>query len=463
MIAAPCLALVERGEDDRPPAVGIDDHPLRRRVALKIAASKHCQTRPRADNPAGPEMTRRCQGQARIMTNGLLTYSVSARARAPLLDFIVDCLRAAGCRILHASPPNVAPFVITFETPTAERMGVVVYAFLATRTPTRNRPADERSFQIKYGSKEPYAGSNLHVLWQDPLGLYTTLLVGIDPEERFFVSADPEMHNPTKFFIRMEFKDHHAYAIKREGWYAWERVKRGRANNDPVEVLVGGTADSFLDLIRFERAAQGLAQGDRQLLAERFRQATTPGGEALESSVVEVAALHPLLREFHLGANEVLELISGARRLKMAVRGWVAEEHLRETLSKVPGITRCDRLDVEGGPDLQVSYHDGPLLTVECKNVLRELNKTRQLPRIDFQRTRASKNDPCSRYYSPLDFDIVAGCLHAVTEAWEFRYALPSTLDTHPRCEGKLANNVLVDERWLVKPEDAFNLAMAAR
>lgn len=397
------------------------------------------------------------------MTIGLKTYSVSRGARAPLLDFIVDSLRAAGCRILHASSPALAPFVITFETPTAERIGIVVYAFLATRTPTRNRPADERSFQIKYGSKESYGGCNLHALWQDPLDLYTTLLVGIDPEERFFVSADPEMHNPTKFFIRMEFKDHHVDEIKRKGWHAWERVKRSGANGDPVEVLVGGTADTFLDLVRFERAAQGLAQGDRQLLAEKLGEAPSADGEALQPPAMEAAALHPLLREFQLGANEVLELISGARRLKMAVRGWVAEEHLRETLSKVPGITRCDRLDVEGGPDLQISYQHGPLLTVECKNVLRELNKTRQLPRIDFQRTRASKSDPCSRYYSPLDFDIVAGCLHAVTEAWEFRYALPSTLDAHPRCEGKLASNVLVDQRWLLNPEDAFTLAMAAR
>ena len=37
-------------------------------------------------------------------------------------------------------------------------------------------------------------------------------------------------------------------------------------------------------------------------------------------------------------------------------------------------------------------------------------------------RTRASKADPCSRFYSPNDFDVVAACLHAVSERWEFRY-----------------------------------------
>lgn len=105
------------------------------------------------------------------------TYNVSAADRAPLLHFMLDALRASGARILHASPPDTAPFVITFETRTGERIGIVAYAFLATRTVTRNRPADERSFQIKYGSK---SANNSHAIWQDPWGLYTTLMVGID-------------------------------------------------------------------------------------------------------------------------------------------------------------------------------------------------------------------------------------------------------------------------------------------
>ena len=81
-------------------------------------------------------------------------YRVSATARKPLLQFMRGSLEAAGCRVIYCSEPNAAPFVITFETPTAERMGIVTYAFLATRTPTKNRPADERSFQVKYGDKK---------------------------------------------------------------------------------------------------------------------------------------------------------------------------------------------------------------------------------------------------------------------------------------------------------------------
>ena len=78
------------------------------------------------------------------MLAGLNTYRVSRAARKPLIEFMVSALESAGCQILYCSGELRAPFVITFETATGERLGVVAYAFLATRTPTRNRPADER-------------------------------------------------------------------------------------------------------------------------------------------------------------------------------------------------------------------------------------------------------------------------------------------------------------------------------
>jgi hypothetical protein len=198
------------------------------------------------------------------MLPGMRTYGVSAAARRPLVYFMESALRDAGCRILSQSPPTVAPFVLTFETSTGERMGVVAYAFLATRTLTRNRPEDERSFQIKYGKKEK---NNLHQLWLDPRRLYTTILIGIDPNEKFFVAADPRQHNPTKFFIRIEFKDEHADQIKKHGWYAWARSKRA-LNADPTETFVGGVKSSFLELLRFERAAEGLDPRERQRMAD---------------------------------------------------------------------------------------------------------------------------------------------------------------------------------------------------
>ena len=402
----------------------------------------------------------------KAMFQGLRTYPVLARSRRPLIEFMTQGLAQAGCRILHSSDPDRAPFVMTFETPAGERMGVVAYAFLATRTPTRNRPQDERSFQIKYGSKESYAAANLHELWQDPTGMFTTLLVGIDPEGGFCVSADPIVHSPTKFFIRLEFKDEHAAAIRSHGWHAWERIKRrDLAGMLRVETLVGARQDRFLDLVRFERAARGLDPGNRLILAEshalRLPQAAGPQG-AGNVNLAQIASAHPLARQFELSADEILDLIAGARRLRMAVRGWVAEEHLRSTLASLPGITHCERLDGEGGPDLKVSYLAGPPLTIECKNVARETDRHGQ-PRIDFQRTRAAKGDPCSRYYRPSEFDVVAACLHAISSRWEFQYALPGGLPAHRSCAGRIASNVKVDSHWIADAAEMFRQAYAAK
>jgi hypothetical protein len=183
--------------------------------------------------------------------------------------------------------------------------------------------------------------------------------------------------------------------------------------------------------------------------------------EGVSPTGIDTRTLHPLAKELALDPDQILELISNARRLKMAVRGWVAEEHLRAALSAIPQVSKCERLDVEGGPDIRLSYRGRSLLTIECKNVLRVTDKEHR-PRIDFQRTRASKSDPCSRYYAPGDFDIVAGCLHAVTEKWEFRYALTSELPRHSKCSGKIENNLRIDGGWLAEPVAIFEKAYAS-
>lgn len=397
---------------------------------------------------------------------GYRSYRVSARDKAPLYSFITGALEAEGCQILHQTPPSEAPFRVTFETPFGERLGLVVYAFLANNRLTKNRPKDEHRFQVKYGTKD----GGRHELWQDPFGLYTTLFCGINPEQGFFVGADPVLHSPTKFFISIEFKQAHACKILEHGWYAWERGRRldadeeepaekgRRAKGNPVEVLVGGTRSSFLRYIRFEREALAEDQGHRQLIAERMtsmvKPALLPGLRPASTRTPSAPQLHVLAREFELSEKEVLDVISSARRLKMAVRGWVAEEHLLRTLRKVPGVEHCERLDEEGGPDLRLTYRGSRPLTVECKNVLRQ--RTAGYPRVDFMRTRGSKDDPCTRYYSPADFQVVAACLHSITEKWEFCYALPSTFDPHKKCPGKLSNRLLIDERWERDPRQVL-------
>ena len=370
------------------------------------------------------------------------------------MRFIREALENSGCRILHEPDPSSAPYRFTFETPEGERLGIIVYAFFANSQLTRNRPGDEHRFQVKYSSKT----AALHQLWQDPYLLYTTLFCGIDPERGIFVGADPVLHSPTRFFISVEYKQHQVDEILARRWHSWERERSG--GDDPVEVLVGGTRDSFLRYVRFEREALCEAPGHRQLLAETLLapaavSPVTPG--IISGPTPPPLRLHALAEEFQMTEVAVLDLIGSARRLKMAVRGWVAEEHLARTLRTVPGVSSCARNDEEGQPDLNVIFTGVPLV-VECKNVLRD-RTAGGLARVDFQRTRASKKDPCSRFYGPQDFDVVAACLHAVERVWRFSYVLPTKLNPHAKCPGKLASTVKIDAQWSENASDVLTEA----
>jgi hypothetical protein len=396
-------------------------------------------SRPRRSRARGtPE---RVENQADLSPAEYRKYSVSRVDREPLVRFMLDALSQCGCRVLYCSPADEAPFRITFETREGERLGIVAYAFFANSRETKNRPVDEHRFQLKYGS----FSKELHPIWQDPFGLYTTLFIGINPERGFFVGVDPVVHNPTRFFISLEFKESHVESILKEGWFAWERQKRTERLLDPVEVLVGGTPDAFLRYIRLEREALGEDQGHRQWLAEKRLDA--PVGP------------HLLAQEFQLSEREVLDLIGRAGRLKMAVRGWVAEEHLLRYLRGIPGVVECERIERDSGPDVVLRLAKSRQITIECKNVLRSTARG-NLAKLDFQRTRAAKADPCSRYYSPKDFDVVAACLHAQTDDWTFRFRLSRLLESHKSCPGKLASNVVIDSRWTTNPLEVLQTAI---
>lgn len=385
-------------------------------------------------------------------------YGVSRRSREPLLQFIQEALASSGCRVIRMSSPEHAPFRISFETPTGERMGVIAYAFFANQKLTRNRPGDEYRFQLKYGPKQE---ENLHDLWQDPYGIYTTVLVGISPTERFFVGFDPVLHSPTKHFISLEFKASFVTEMMAKGW-AWRERERKRISEEPIEVIVGGTPNSFLDFIRFEREACGEDQGHRALIAEHRTFAGTNAPLVASSVAPPPGYIHQLAREFEMSEAAVLDLIAGAKRLKMAVRGWVAEQHLVEQLKNVEGVTACERIEAEGKPDIQLRFEGSDLLFVECKNVLRDATRD-GLARVDFQRTRTSKTDPCSRYYSPDDFHVLAACMHARTERWEYSFALTHSLAPHRSCRGKLSSNVVVDDRWNGDVRGILGRAASAR
>lgn len=370
-------------------------------------------------------------------------YRVRPRDKRPLLNFLLDGLKDRGCRILVAPEPNRAPFYIVFETPAGERHALLAYAFYASARDTNRRPDDEHRFQVKYGSQL----KGVLEVAVDPEAVITTIFLGIDPARDIFVAADPLMNAPSPMSRSIEFKAAAVDKIKARGWYAWERAMREpktRTRPTPeidedtrVQILVGGTRDRIFDLVVLERLALGLDPGERHLLAEKL--GTRRSGRRIE------AASHQLLKELDLEPEALFDLIEGAGRLKMAVRGWVAEEHLENALRQVPGVTDCRRLNAEGQPDISLRWRGGEPLLVECKNVLRRRDRT-GTPRVDFQKTRASIADRCSRYYAASDFPVLAACLHAVSELWEFKYALTSDLPRHEKCPGRISNKVVVDE-----------------
>lgn len=374
------------------------------------------------------------------------TYSVSERQKAPLLHFIVSALTNSGCCVLKSSSPATAPFRITFDDPAGQRQGIVAYAFYANSKVTKNRPEDEHRFQIKYGQKD----GQLHEIWQDPYELYTTLMLGIDSERQIFVGIDPVLHQLTKFFISVEFRKSDVEVIQDNGWHCWERSRRS-GSDAPIETMVGGRPERFLDFVRFEQAAKGLDQGHRFLLAEKLDSlpASSDSFRPFYENLPQPASdIHALASEFEISQEQILNMIDAAPRLKMAVRGWVAEHHLGHLLASTPGIDRFEHLEADGRPDFEIFYRGCGPFQIECKNVLRK-TLADGTPRVDFQRTRASKSDPCSRFYHPSDFEILAACLHPCTECWDFAFELTRNMERRTtNCPEHLQNNVRVTPTW---------------
>lgn len=342
--------------------------------------------------------------------------------------FIADAVERSGGRVLNDPDPKLAPFDFDILMPSGDIVTTICYAFYANKYAQKGRPSDEHRLQIKYGKDF----KKYHELFIDPTRAIVTLLFGVHLNEGIFVALDPAMHNPTWFSRSVEFKTEHVLEIQETGWFGWERdrsdVRRKRATpleSLRTESLLGFTPESFLRYVRFEKTATALDPGERLYLAEELK---------VEPSEQRP---HPLEEEFGLPAWKILDLIADARRLKVAVRGSVAEEYLRQHLSSVDGVDRVEILDEDGKPDFRIRHRGQRSYLIECKNVLRKSPKSD--PRVDFQRTRASVGDPCTRYYKPTDFDILAACLFPATGIWDFRFCATRLLAPHLKCPGRLS------------------------
>lgn len=158
--------------------------------------------------------------------------------------------------------------------------------------------------------------------------------------------------------------------------------------------------------------------------------------------------LHTLEIEFGLSAAEILDVINHRNRCKIAVRGAIAEAHLKlyfERLVEAGQLERFIDFDRDGYPDYEVVYQ-GETLLVEVKNVRQYSGKNPDAPiRVEIQRTRAPIGKPWERYYAPSEFAIVAACLWNRTRQWEYRFAAVETLPRHPQYPDRLATIVPVD------------------
>jgi hypothetical protein len=371
-------------------------------------------------------------------------YSVVRRQG--IVAEIEHALEASGAEVLVRADPATAPFEFVIRTPSGERLELVCYAFTANKYGQLGRPADEHRFQIKYGSDF----KRYHRIFIDPQGHKVTLMFGVHLQLGLFVAVDPRMHTPTWFSSSVEFKTRDIQTAGATGWHGWQRERSNARRKQPppeqnlqTETVIGFLPDQFLRYVEFERVASGLDCGERLLLSDRIEQSLIAG-----SGVPPILGRHPLELKLGLPASDILDIISEAFRLEAAVRGSVAEHHLEARLRRIPGVRHVRHILEDGKPDFEVEYRRKPFL-IECKNVLRQTQQG--LPKVDFQKTRASKTDPCSRYYKPTQFHVLAACLHPVTQQWEFRFASIRALERHPRCEGRLATNVLVKRNW---PED---------
>lgn len=366
---------------------------------------------------------------------------------------ITAALEKCGATILSAPDPRVAPFEYTIRTPQGEHVDLVCYAFTANKYKQDGRPSDEHRFQLKYGSEF----SRYHHLYIDPSRRKVTLMFGVHHELGLFVAVDPAMHNPTWFSVSVEMKQANLDDALDVGWAAWERERSAARRkidapllNLQTEAVCAFRPEHFLRYIAFERIATGIDTGERMLLADRV-------GRAMSlRAPLPAAKGHPLEEALGLSAHEILDVLGGSFRLLVAVRGSVAEHHLEGVLRSATGVAEVQRIDEDGQPDFKVRYR-ARSFRIECKNVLRRVRKD-GVPRVDFQKTRASQNSKCSRYYDPKQFEVLAACLHPVNERWEYRFCSTQTLPEHEECPGKLSSKVAVrGDAWSDDVTDALD------
>lgn len=377
-------------------------------------------------------------------------YRVSRRG--DVHDYLRTAVERAGGDILYISPSNRTPVYLGIQGPNDERIGVLCYPFRCNPPPIRGRAPDEHRLQIRYGGEASWF-DNEHGVGLDVAGVDTTIVVGVHVEADLFIGLDPLRYDPLPMGISIEFRQRHVDEAARTGWHVWERETRSGRRRESrsvagLETLIAFSPERLLAYVGFERRATGLGL-DPPL---RFRAAEIA---ATDPIVPGVGGCHALEEEFDLTSTEILMLIAERARLAVAVRGGVAEHHLRLHFRRDPHVATAELIDRDGEPDFDVALADGRRVLVECKNVSPNTYAD-GTPRVEVQKTRSQRGDPAGRFYRPDQFDVVAACLYAVTGSWEFRFKATDRMARHAAHPDRLAVMHRVDDTWTSALEAAL-------
>jgi hypothetical protein len=364
---------------------------------------------------------------------------------------VETAVRASGGRVLFNTGPSTAPLFVGIETPEGNRVGVCAYVFHAGRVKTRNRPSDEHRAQIRYGDVNDRSWREReHPLGFDPAGVDVTLVLVADGDADVLIALDPLAYDPLPLGNSIYFKDADIKTASHTGWGVWERNTHGGTRKGSVEpgleTVVAFSPDRFFDFLAVERQAQSLRL-DPTL---RFRAAERGGQQRVSQQI------HELERDFELSSSDLLDIISRKSRLGMAMRGGVAEHHLGIAMDADFSIARAKEGMQEGPPDYFVTLIDGRDVTVECKNASPKLYAD-GTPKVEVQKTRASKGDPTSRFYTPRSFDVLAACMYGPTGKWKFRYRRSRDLIEHSTYPGRIAPLQPITPEWAESLVDALD------
>lgn len=370
-----------------------------------------------------------------------LAYRVSGRA--DVHGFLCDAVAASGGKLLYASSPMRAPVYLGVQGTGDERLGLLCYPFRCTKRVTRNRPSDEHRAQIRYGAEETW--DEQHWLGRDIAGIDTTMVLGVHIEAGIFIGLDPLLYDPLPMGISIEFKDAEVEATQASGWHVWERPtrvggRRGRARTaEGLETLVAFAPERLLDYAKLERQASALG------LDPPLRQKAASAAARRDSQGESVR--HLLEQEFLLTDAQILDIIAQRSRLRTAVAGGVAEYHLWVQLLDDPAVRAAVPLDQDGPPDVLVTFHNSSKVSIECKNASLQRYADGSA-KVEVQKTRASKGDPSSRYYSTEQFDVLAVCVWSDRGKPEFRFKASRDLLPHKEFTGRIAPLQRVDSQW---------------